>query len=129
MSRELNRVSPRNMQGRIAGVANALPEHRYPQEVVPRRSSIIGTEAWRDPNFWTNLHTRAGVSTATWPFHSSNAALGAGGETNAAWLRLRRTWDHARSMVRSNAPPARRSRRAVLVSITRRRKALRLMRG
>src|SRR5258705_1411860 len=63
MSREVNRVSPRGgiSQSRIAGVASALPEYRYPQEAITAALKHHWNGSLARPELLDRLHTRAGV--------------------------------------------------------------------
>jgi predicted naringenin-chalcone synthase len=91
MSRGLNRVSPHSgiSQGRIAGVASALPEHRYPQEVITAALKHHWNGSLARPELLDRLHTRAGVEYRHLAFPLEQyARFGNWGETNAAWLQV-----------------------------------------
>lgn len=91
MSRELNRVPPHSgiSQSRIAGVASALPEHRYPQEVITAALKHHWNGSLARPELLDRLHTRAGVEYRHLAFPLEQyARFGNWGETNAAWLQV-----------------------------------------
>jgi alkylresorcinol/alkylpyrone synthase len=91
MSRELNRVSQHSgiSHGRIAGVASALPEHRYPQEVITAALKHHWNGSLARPELLDRLHTRAGVEYRHLAFPLEQyARFGNWGETNAAWLQV-----------------------------------------
>src|SRR5579864_4712747 len=60
---EVNRVSPQGgiSQSRIAGVASALPEYRYPQKAITAALKHHWNGSLARPELLDRLHTRAGV--------------------------------------------------------------------
>ncbi len=91
MSREVNRVSPQGgiSQSRIAGVASALPEYRYPQEAITAALKHHWNGSLARPELLDRLHTRAGVEYRHLAFPLEQyARFGNWGETNSAWLEV-----------------------------------------
>jgi alkylresorcinol/alkylpyrone synthase len=91
MRREINRVSLHDgiAQSRIAGAASALPEHRYPQEVITAALKHHWNGSLARPKLLDRLHTRAGVEYRHLAFPLEQyARFGSWGEANAAWLEV-----------------------------------------
>src|SRR5260370_13258444 len=88
-SGEVNRVSPQGgiSQSRIAGVASALPEYRYPQEAITAALKHHWNGSLARPELLDRLHTRAGVEYRHLAFPLEQyARFGNWGETNSPWL-------------------------------------------
>jgi len=91
MGCEVNRVSPQGgiSQSRIAGVASALPEYRYPQEAITAALKHHWNGSLARPELLDRLHTRAGVEYRHLAFPLEQyARFGNWGETNSAWLEV-----------------------------------------
>ena len=91
MNREVNRISPHNAVSRIriAGVASALPEHRYPQAVITAALKRHWNGSLERPELLDRLHARARVEYRHLAFPLEQyARFGNWGETNSAWLEI-----------------------------------------
>ena len=91
MNREVNRISPHNAVSRIriAGVASALPEHRYPQAVITAALKRHWNGSLERPELLDRLHARARVEHRHLAFPLEQyARFGNWGETNSAWLEI-----------------------------------------
>jgi len=91
MNREVNRISPHNAVSRIriAGVASALPEHRYPQAVITAALKLHWNGSLERPELLDRLHARARVEYRHLAFPLEQyARFGNWGETNSAWLEI-----------------------------------------
>ena len=74
---------------RIAGVASALPEYRYAQEVITAALKHHWNGSLERPELLDRLHARAGVEYRHLAFPLEQyARFGTWGETNAAWLEV-----------------------------------------
>jgi alkylresorcinol/alkylpyrone synthase len=74
---------------RIAGVASALPEHRYAQEVITAALKRHWNGSLERPELLDRLHARARVEYRHLAFPLEQyARFGTWGETNAAWLEI-----------------------------------------
>jgi alkylresorcinol/alkylpyrone synthase len=74
---------------RIAGVASALPEHRYAQEVITAALKRHWNGSLERPELLDRLHARARVEYRHLAFPLEQyARFGTWGETNAAWLEV-----------------------------------------
>src|SRR5450631_4001175 len=74
---------------RIAGVASALPGHRYAQEVITAALERHWNGSLGRPELLTRLHARTGVEYRHLAFPLEQyARFRTWGETNAAWLEV-----------------------------------------
>jgi len=91
---------------KIAGVASALPRHRYAQEVITAALKHHWNGSLERPELQERLHSRAGVEYRHLAFPLEQyARFGSWGETNAAWLEVAQELGaRARSMGLSSGP-------------------------
>ena len=75
---------------RIAGVASAMPEHRYSQETITAAlKSIYWNGQLERPERLEQLHSRVGVDYRHLAFPLERyAQFASWGETNAAWFEV-----------------------------------------
>lgn len=79
-------------QLRVAGVARALPEHRYPQAAITAALAELWRGRLERPELLERLHARAGVAHRHLAFPLERyAGFRSWGETNAAWLEVAQT--------------------------------------
>jgi alkylresorcinol/alkylpyrone synthase len=86
---------------RIAGVASAVPAHRYPQAAITAAVARLWGDKLDRPGLLERLHARAGVDHRHLAFPLERyGEFASWGETNAAWLEVaqelgERAIDHA----------------------------------
>ncbi len=72
---------------RIAGVASAVPEHRYGQDAITSTLRELWDGKLRSPELLERLHSRTGVESRYLAFPLQHyGRFSSWGETNAAWL-------------------------------------------
>jgi alkylresorcinol/alkylpyrone synthase len=74
---------------RISGVASALPENRYPQEILTRALKLYWGNKLTNPEQLERLHSRTGVGSRHLAFPLRRyTEFSSWGETNAAWFEV-----------------------------------------
>jgi alkylresorcinol/alkylpyrone synthase len=74
---------------RIAGVASAVPAHRYPQAAITAAVTRLWGDKLDRPGLLERLHARAGVDHRHLAFPLERyGTFGSWGETNAAWIEV-----------------------------------------
>ncbi|HUJ96776.1 MAG TPA: 3-oxoacyl-[acyl-carrier-protein] synthase III C-terminal domain-containing protein [Stellaceae bacterium] len=74
---------------RIAGIASALPKHRYGQHAITEALKGLWRNRLENPELLDRLHSRTGVDSRHLAFPLQRyAEFSSWGETNAAWLEV-----------------------------------------
>jgi len=74
---------------RITGVASALPEYRYSQEILTQTLKQFWGDRLKNPELLERLHSRTGVASRHLAFPVERySQFSSWGETNAAWLQV-----------------------------------------
>src|SRR5271165_4152009 len=82
-------MAERGQPVRIASVASALPEHRYPQGAITAAFKAYWNERLRTPERLDQFHSRVGVEQRHLAFPMERyPQFSSWGETNAAWLEV-----------------------------------------